>query len=135
MHHASQTWSLTTKHKNTIEVCQRKMVRRFLGVSNTQAQEWSILKSAAQQASRSKRKWAGHVSRLHHTRWAHETTIWDPYRVREAEAGQVYQMGRLFQQTSGTTFVQSGMEVNGKCWATIWTQFYHSRGPAQCMSL
>ena len=58
--YASQTWSLTTKHKNTIEVCQRKMARKILGVStkdrisNTQLQEWSMLKSAAQQASRTK---------------------------------------------------------------------------------
>ena len=31
--YASQTGSLTNKHKNTIEVCQRKMVRKILGIS------------------------------------------------------------------------------------------------------
>ena len=83
--YASQTWSLTTKHKN-IEFCQRKRVRKILGVSttnrisNTQLQELSMLKSAAQQASRSKWKWVGHVPRLHHTRWAQAITMWDPYR-------------------------------------------------------
>ena len=71
--YACQTWSLTTKHKN-IEFSQRKRVRKILGVSttnrisNTQLQELSMLKSAAQQASRSKWKWVGHVPRLHHTR-------------------------------------------------------------------
>ena len=70
----TQIWSLTTKLKNNIEICQRKMVRKILGVStrdkifNTQLQEWSMLKSAVQQASRSKRKWAGYVPRLHHAR-------------------------------------------------------------------
>ena len=29
----THTWSLTNKHKNTIEVCQRKMVSNMLGVS------------------------------------------------------------------------------------------------------
>ena len=47
-------------------------------ISNTQLQEWSMLKSAAQ-ASRSKWKWAGHFARLNHTRWAQATTMWDPY--------------------------------------------------------
>ena len=42
----------------------------------------SMLKTAAQQASRSKWKWTGHVTRLHHTRWAQATTMWDPYRGR-----------------------------------------------------
>ena len=88
--YASQTWSLTTKNKNTIEVCQRKMARKILGVcardriSNTQLQEWSMLKSAAQQASRSKWKWAGHIARLHHTRWAQATTMWDLYRDKRS---------------------------------------------------
>ena len=35
---------------------------------NLQPQEWSTAKTAAQQAPRSKLKWAGHVARLHHSR-------------------------------------------------------------------
>ena len=91
MFHASQTWALSTKHKNTIEVCQRKMARKILGVStrernsNTQLQEWSMVKSAAEQASRSKWKWAGHVARLHYIRWALATSMWDPYRGKKSK--------------------------------------------------
>jgi hypothetical protein len=85
----SITWSLTNKHKNTIKVFQRKIVRKILGVftrdriSNTHLQEWSMLKSDAQ-VSRTKWKWAGHVARLRHTRWVQATTMWDLYRGKRS---------------------------------------------------
>ena len=60
---------VTTKHKNTIKVCQKKMEGQSL---NTQLQEWSMLKSAAKQAPRTKWKLVRHVG----------TTMWDPYRDR-----------------------------------------------------
>ena len=66
-----------------------------------------MLKSAAQQASRSKWKWAGHVARLHHTRWAQAHV--GPLR-QEKQRQAKHQMGRLFQQTSGTTVARDRNE-------------------------
>jgi hypothetical protein len=77
-------------------------------ISNIQLQEWFMLKSAAQQASRSKWKWAGHVARLHHTRWAQTTTMWDTYRGKRSRDRPSTRWADYFKKTSGTTLVQSG---------------------------
>ena len=108
--YASQTWSLTTKHKNTIEVCQRKVLRKILGIStrdrisNNHLQEWSILKNAAQQASRS--KWTYSKASTHQMGAGNNYVgpLQSPEKQRQAK----HQMGRLFHQTSGTTLIQRG---------------------------
>jgi hypothetical protein len=65
-------------------------------------------KSAAKQASRTKFKWAEHVARLQHTRYGRRQLLCGTLKeAREAEAGQVTD-GKIFQQTSGATLVQSG---------------------------
>ena len=116
--YASQTCSLTIKHKNTIEVCQRKMVRKILGVatrdgiSNTQLQEWSMLKSTAQQASRSKSNWAGHVARLHHTRWAQATTMWDPYRGKRIRGRPSTRWADYFNKLAGPHWSKMARDRN-----------------------
>ena len=134
--YASQAWSLTTKHKNTIEVCQIKMAKKILGVStrdrisNTQLQEWSMLKCAAQ-ASRSKWKWAGYVARLHHTRWAQATTMWDPYRGRPSTRWAGY-----FNKLVGPHWSKVARDRNE--WKVLGNQFNavnHSRVLAQRVSL
>ena len=78
-----------------------------------------MLKSAALQASRSKWKWAGHVARLHHTRWAQATTTWDPIEAREAEAGQA--PDGLTISTNYWDHIDPKWretEMSGKCWET-----------------
>ena len=57
-------------------------LEQYIGISKTQFQERFMLNIAAEQASRSKWKWAGHVARLHHTRWSQATTMWDLYTGR-----------------------------------------------------
>ena len=133
--YASQTWSVTTKHKNTIEVCQRKIASKILGVSTrgriykTQLQEWSMLNSAAQ-VSRSKWKWTGHVARLHHTRWA-QATMWDPYRGRPSTRWADY-----FNKLVGPHWSKGARDRNE--WKVFGNQLnavIHSRGLAQNVRL
>ena len=140
--YASQTWSLTTKHKNTIEVCKRKMVRKTLGIStrdrisNTQLQEWSMLKSAAQQASWSKWKLAGHVARLHHTRWAQATTMWDPYRGKRSRGRPSTRWADYINKVVGPHWSKVARDNNE--WKVLRNQLNavnHSRRLAQRMSL
>ena len=80
-----QTWALTDRQRKSIEICQRKMERKILGitprdrVSNTRLQEITASENAAQQASITKWRWGGHVARQQQGRWAQEATMWDPY--------------------------------------------------------
>ncbi|KAJ4431272.1 hypothetical protein ANN_19869 [Periplaneta americana] len=70
-----QTWSLTAKLRNSLQICQRKMLRRILGLSlrdkvpNEVLQKMSAIKDPALQATNTKWKWGGHVARLRDGRW------------------------------------------------------------------
>ncbi|KAJ4434549.1 hypothetical protein ANN_23111 [Periplaneta americana] len=79
-----QTWSLTSKLRNSLQVCQRNMLRRILGLSlrdrvpNEVVQKMSAIKDPALQATNTKWKWEGHVARLRDGRWTQTVTLWDP---------------------------------------------------------
>lgn len=80
-----QTWSLVEKLKKTIQIVQRKMQRKILGISlrdrisNDTLRSLSSDADALERAMKLKWKWGGHVARLQPERWAHAATIWDPY--------------------------------------------------------
>ncbi|KAJ4445781.1 hypothetical protein ANN_12466 [Periplaneta americana] len=79
-----QTWKLTVNQKTQIQICQRKMERKILGlslrdkISNTRLKQMTNTRDMAHQGERLKWKWEGHVSRLQGCRWAHISTTWDP---------------------------------------------------------
>ena len=85
------------------------MASKILGVStrdsisNTQLQEWSMLKSAAQQMGmgRTCRKASPH-------QMGAGNDYVGPLQRQEKQRQAKHQMGRLFQQTSETTLVRSG---------------------------
>ncbi|KAJ4435564.1 hypothetical protein ANN_18180 [Periplaneta americana] len=76
-----QTWSLTAKLRNSLQICQRKMLRRILGLSlrdrvpNEVLQKMSEIKDPALQATNTKWKWGGHVARLRDGRWTQKVTL------------------------------------------------------------
>lgn len=86
--YGSQTWSLTKKQAQKIQVCQRKMERKILEIKlqdkvrNEELRLKSGIEMACKTARRLKWKWGGHVARLPADRWAYATTVWDPRRGR-----------------------------------------------------
>lgn len=80
-----QTWSLVDKLKQSIQVCQRKMQRKILGISlqdrisNEELRNLSSDADVLERATKLKWKWGGHVARLNPERWAYAATMWDPY--------------------------------------------------------
>lgn len=78
-----QTWSLRSQQKNKLQICQRKMQRKILGISlrdripNTTIQQLAQTTDVAQTATQSKWKWGGHIARLQDNRWTYKSTVWD----------------------------------------------------------
>jgi hypothetical protein len=73
-----QTWSPTESQKMSVDVCQRKMERKLLGItnrdkiSNRRLQELTEAENPTQRAACT--KWRQQEDRL-----AQSTTMWDPY--------------------------------------------------------
>ncbi|KAJ4440151.1 hypothetical protein ANN_08289 [Periplaneta americana] len=88
-----QTWSLTAKLRNSLQICQRKMLRKILGLSlrdrvpNEVLQKMAAIKDPALQATNTKWKWGGHVARLRDGRWTQKVTLWDP-RIGKRSPGR-----------------------------------------------
>ena len=82
--YGAQTWNLTQQQKTSLQVAQRKMERKILQITlkdhikNTEIRRKTQVKDASHTAQILKWRWAGHVVRLNHNRWAHTTTLWDP---------------------------------------------------------
>lgn len=82
--YGAQTWALTDRERKMLGTCQRKLERKILGVSlhdrirNEDLRKMTGIKDAATSATYIKWKWAGHVMRMDHNRWAYKTIAWDP---------------------------------------------------------
>ena len=80
--YGSQTWSLTKEIVNKLEVCQRAMERKILGIklqdkiSNKEIREKTKLNDILRVITKSKWKWAGHVARMTDNRWTIRSTEW-----------------------------------------------------------
>ena len=83
MLYGAQTWAFNRKDMNMLNICQRKMERKILGISlkdrirNTDIRNKTKIKEAMKTAHQIKWKWGGHVLRMKDDRWTHRTTIWD----------------------------------------------------------
>ncbi|KAJ4450742.1 hypothetical protein ANN_02172 [Periplaneta americana] len=84
-----QTWSLTAKLRNSLQICQRKILRKILGLSlrdrvpNEVLQKMAAIKDPALQATNTKWKWGGHVARLRDGKWTQKVTLWIPALARD----------------------------------------------------
>jgi hypothetical protein len=106
--YASQTWSLTNKHKYTIEVCQRKMVRKILGVSTRQ----NLQHPTPRMVHAEDRRTTSFTIQMEIGRTCRKASPpqMGPGKnyVGSLQRQAKHQMGRLFQKTSGTTLVKRG---------------------------
>ena len=82
MTYGCQTWSLTKDIANKMEVCQRKMERKMLGlkqidrIPNSTIRERSKVDDILKVITKTKWKWAGHVARMNDNRWTVRCTEW-----------------------------------------------------------
>lgn len=108
-----QTWKLTANQKKQIQICQRKMERKILGlslrdkISNTRLRQMTNTRDMAHQGERLKWKWGGHVTRLQGSRWAMISTTWDP------------RIGRRNRGRPGTRWADSFKSIAGPMWSRI----------------
>ena len=88
-----QTWKLTENQKKMIQVCQRKMEWKVLGISlcdripNAKIRALANTTDIVQRATTLKWKWRGHLAGLHSSRWAQLATMWDP-RIGQRRRGR-----------------------------------------------
>ncbi|KAJ4427383.1 hypothetical protein ANN_25004 [Periplaneta americana] len=120
-----QTWKLTVNQKTQIQICQRKMERKILGlslrdkISNTRLKQMTNTRDMAHQGERLKWKWGGHVSRLQGCRWAHICTTWDPRIGRRNRGRPGTRWADFFKKPSWTPVVQNSQESRRMEIATV----------------
>ncbi|KAJ4447216.1 hypothetical protein ANN_09218 [Periplaneta americana] len=72
------------RQMNALEICQRKMERKILGItmrdriSNESLSQMASTTNVTQRANKLKWKWGGHIARMKDERWTHRATMWDP---------------------------------------------------------
>ena len=105
--YGSQTWSLTSRQRRMLQLCQRKMVRKILGVSlkNRIANE-TLLQLApttdiAHLATSTKWRWGGHVARMADDRWTYRTTMWDPRAGKRLRGRPRRRWADIFREHAG----------------------------------
>ncbi|KAJ4433633.1 hypothetical protein ANN_15943 [Periplaneta americana] len=109
-----QTWSLTAKLRNSLQICQRKMLRRALGLSlrdrvpNEVLRKMSAIKDPALQATNTKWKWGGHVARLRDGRWTQTVTLWDPRIGKRSRGRPRRRWANLFSGRVGSHWSSRG---------------------------
>ena len=109
-----QTWSLTNKATCRLQVTQRAMERRMLGVTrrdrmtNAEVRRRTGVKDVLQEVRHLKWKWAGHVVRKNDGRWTTRLTNWIPrdrrrFRGRQRKRWREEFPGRWAQISQGAT--------------------------------
>jgi hypothetical protein len=82
--YAAETWTLTKKQEQKIQVTQRRMERIMLGITlkdkkrNTWIRQQTKITDALTYIKKSKWRWAGHIARREDGRWSKLTTFWIP---------------------------------------------------------
>ena len=90
MTYGCETWNLTASQENKLQVAQRAMERKILGVtwqdrkSNSWLRERTKIRDIMFTVKNSKWRWAGHVCRQEAERWTRKTTEWRPWYGKRA---------------------------------------------------
>ncbi|XP_073960723.1 uncharacterized protein [Choristoneura fumiferana] len=79
-----ETTTLTEKSAEKLRVAQRAMERSMLGITvmHRKRNEWirrvTKVRDVVEEIERNKWRWAGHIARMNHDRWARRTLEWRP---------------------------------------------------------
>ena len=122
--YGSQTWSNTAKETRMLQVCQRAMERRILGVTrrdkirNTEIRRLTNLPDVTNIAEKQKWMWAGHVARMADSRWAYKATTWDPRNGRRAAGRPKIRWADSLANKAGKLWTR--IARNRSDWKALW---------------
>ena len=110
MTYGCQTWSLTKDIVNKMEVCQRKMERKMLGlkqinrIPNSTIREITKVDDILKVITKAKWKWAGHVARMNDNRWTVRCTEWQVRHGKRSRGRPRRRWHDDIQQWQGATW-------------------------------
>ncbi|KAI5722002.1 hypothetical protein M8J76_002173 [Diaphorina citri] len=109
-----QTWALTKKLYNKLDVTQYQMMRSILNIkrmdkiSNRRIGEMMKMEDLSKEAKVLKWRWAGHVTRMQNSRWAKKTTEWIPRANKRKRGRQKTRWYDEFKKHVGATWQTLG---------------------------
>ena len=110
MTYGCQTWSLTKDIANKMEICQRKMERKMLGlkqidrIPNSTIRERTEVDDILKAITKAKWKWAGHVARMNDNRWTVRCTEWQVRHGKRSRGRPKRRWHDDIQQWQGATW-------------------------------
>lgn len=111
-----QTWTYRKDQVAKLEICQRKMERKMLGLSlrdrirNEELRIKSGLANTAKEARKTKWRWGGHVIRMEQERWTYTTTVWDQRRGKRRRGRPRRRWADEFIEEVGTSWTRQATD-------------------------
>lgn len=105
-----QTWTLTKKHEQMIEVAQRKLERSMLNIKitdrvpNLEIRKRSKISDALRLTKKLKWKWAGHIMRMTNSKWTKVITEWTPRPQKRRQGRPNNRWEDQIRKIAGTTW-------------------------------
>ena len=116
MTYGCQTWSLTKDIVNKMEVSQRKMERKMLGIKqidripNLTIRERTKVDDILKVITKTKWKWAGHVARMSDNRWTVRCTEWQVRHGRRSRGRPRRRWQDDIRQWQGATWTRKAKD-------------------------
>jgi len=111
-----QTWTLTKKNENVLEIQKRKFLRSILKikqkdkVSNRILESKAKSKSVLNMAKKLKWNWGGHVLRVRDNRWTKQIIEWHPYGQSRKKGKPSTRWDHDFVKYGGATWSRAAKE-------------------------
>ena len=111
-----QTWTLTKELVYKIEVCQRKMERKILGirqiekVPNKTIREKTGVDDILEVLTKTRWQWAGHVARMKDNGWTIRCTEWQVRNGRRSRGRPRRRWRDDLQQWQGATWSRTAKD-------------------------
>ena len=111
-----QTWTLTKDLVQKIEVCQRKMERKILGIKqiektpNKTIREKTGISDTLEVITKTRWKWAGHVARMNDNRWTVRCTEWQVRNGKRSRGRPRRRWRDDLQQWQGATWSRAAKD-------------------------
>ena len=111
-----QTWTLTKELVHKIEICQRKMERKILGIKqidkipNKTIREKTGISDILEIITKTRWKWAGHVARMKDNRWTVRCTEWQVRNGKRTRGRPRRRWRDDLQQWQGATWSRAAKD-------------------------
>jgi len=120
--YGAETWVLNQQTLNKLQVHQRAMERRLLGISlkDRKTNEWIRSKTKVMdittRVSTLKWNWAGHVAR-HNEKWSNKVTRWRPWGMKRSVGRPKQRWYDDLKRTAGLNWYQTAQ--NREAWRSM----------------